>query len=84
MTGWIVFEFVSAGCGCCAPQTWYRPFVIAGLQAFHIYLKFESYPDALMVALRAGNRELQERAFGNCADFLVKQQLCHILARQVW
>mmetsp|Transcript_16474 Transcript_16474/g.49335 ORF Transcript_16474/g.49335 Transcript_16474/m.49335 type:complete len:898 (+) Transcript_16474:187-2880(+) len=52
------------------------------LQAFHIYLKFESYPDALMVALRAGNRELQERAFGNCADFLVKQQLCHILARQ--
>ncbi len=52
-------------------------------QAFHIYLKFEAYPDALMVALRAGERELQERAFGSCSDFLLKQQLCHILARQV-
>lgn len=55
----------------------------ACLQAFEIYLKFKAYPDALRVALRANDRELQKRAFSSCGDFLVKQQLCHILARQV-
>lgn len=54
------------------------------VQAFEIYLKFKAFPDALRVALRANDRELQQRAFAACDDFLVKQQLCHILARQVW
>ena len=53
------------------------------MQAFEIYLKFKAYPEALRVALRAGDRSLQERAFATCDDFAVKQQLCHILARQV-
>lgn len=52
-------------------------------QAFEIYLKFEAFPDALRVALRAGDRGLQQRAFATCSDFAVKQQLCYILARQV-
>lgn len=51
-------------------------------QAFEIYLKFKAFPDALRVALRANDRGLQQRAFAACDDFLVKQQLCHILARQ--
>ena len=52
-------------------------------QAFEIYLKFKAFPNALRVALRAGDRGLQQRAFATCEDFAVKQQLCHILARQV-
>ena len=53
------------------------------MQAFGIYLKFKAFPDALRVALRANDRALQERAFAACEDYLEKQQLCHILARQV-
>lgn len=51
-------------------------------QAFEMYIKFKAYPEALRVALRANDSKLRERAFVACPDFLTKQQMCYILARQ--
>jgi RPN1 N-terminal domain len=68
-------------CKRCHPSNFAHVF---DAQAFEIYLKFKAFPDALRVALRSGDRGLQQRAFATCDDFAVKQQLCYILARQVW
>lgn len=51
-------------------------------QTFEIYLKFKAFSEAMQVALRAGDTTLKERAFSACPDFLIKQQMCYILARQ--
>ncbi|BBN10869.1 26S proteasome regulatory subunit N1 [Marchantia polymorpha subsp. ruderalis] len=50
--------------------------------AYQIYRKFEKYPDAMRVALRMDNSQYIKATFKDCNDFLEKQQLCYILARQ--
>ncbi|KAG6545593.1 hypothetical protein Mapa_012947 [Marchantia paleacea] len=50
--------------------------------AYQIYRKFEKYPDAMRVALRMDNSQYVKATFKDCKDFLEKQQLCYILARQ--
>ncbi|CAM6095742.1 unnamed protein product [Calypogeia fissa] len=50
--------------------------------AYQIYKKFGKYPEAIRVALRMDNTEYVKSTFEDCQDFLEKQQLCYILARQ--
>ncbi|KAL2629531.1 hypothetical protein R1flu_014217 [Riccia fluitans] len=50
--------------------------------AYQIYRKFGKYPDAMRVALRMDNIQYVKSTFKDCTDFLEKQQLCYILARQ--
>ncbi|KAL3695426.1 hypothetical protein R1sor_009502 [Riccia sorocarpa] len=51
-------------------------------EAYQIYRKFGKYPDAMRVALRMDNLQYVKSIFKDCTDFLEKQQLCYILARQ--
>ncbi|KAL6218310.1 hypothetical protein ACLB2K_011524 [Fragaria x ananassa] len=49
--------------------------------AFMINLKFEEYPNALLIALFLDNKEFVKQVFTSCDDLLRKKQFCHILAR---
>nr|XP_011466925.1 PREDICTED: 26S proteasome non-ATPase regulatory subunit 2 homolog A isoform X1 [Fragaria vesca subsp. vesca] len=49
--------------------------------AFMINLKFEEYPNALLIALFLDNKEYVKQVFTSCDDLLRKKQFCYILAR---
>ncbi|XP_004307052.1 PREDICTED: 26S proteasome non-ATPase regulatory subunit 2 homolog A-like [Fragaria vesca subsp. vesca] len=49
--------------------------------AFMINLKFEEYPNALLIALFLDNKEYVKQVFTSCDDLLRKKQFCYILAQ---
>ena len=50
--------------------------------AYDIYIKFESFTNALRVAIKLLDFELMHQAFSLCKDETMKKQLAFILARQ--